>query len=105
MSRDLPEPMDDLEDRPPLTLYSPGRAHGYLAVVPTAGGVDPRVWARVSTCLRAGRLPDGAPLAALSLIVPIRKLAVDLAPWARAHGVAAVLYPDDDGQWWKPSGS
>jgi hypothetical protein len=100
---DAPEPMDDLAERPPLTLYSPGRALGYLAVIPTGAGIDPRLWARASAWLRAGRLPDGAPLAALSLIVPIRKLALDLAPWARANGVAAVLYPDNDGQWWNPS--
>lgn len=99
----LPEPMDDLEERPPLTLYSPSRSHGYLAVVPTGKGVDKRLWARASAWLKKGHLPDGTPLKAVSLIVPIRRLAIDLTPWARANGVAAVLYPDSNGQWWNPS--
>ena len=47
-------------------------------------------------------MPDGTPVAAVRVIVPLRHHAFEIAEQARAAGIDGVLYPDDDGDLWNP---
>lgn len=104
---DAPERVvGDEAPQPPLTLYSPTSELGYKAVVvmpgPGGGKIEQGAWAAASSALAAGQLPDGQPLRAVKLIVPLRAQALATSARAKAAGFAAVLYPDDDGRYWDP---
>jgi len=91
------------EVRPPLTAYDRAEHIGYQVLRAEAdGSVDEKGWAQVSAWARAGRLPDGAPLAGVRVIVPRRPAATALHGRALADGIEAVLYRDDGGGWWDP---
>ena len=89
--------------RPPLTLYDPRSRVGYVAIVATAGGeVDEDTLAAAAAWARAGRLPDGTPLADLRLIAPVRSAAIALRERSRVVGLPTVLYMTSDGHLWNP---
>jgi hypothetical protein len=100
---DRREPGRRLEEHPPLTLYDRRSGIGYKAIAPSsASGVDEEQWSELVAWTRARKLPDGVPLEKLRLIVPTRDLALALKDRGAAAGIEAVLYPDDEGQWWNP---
>jgi hypothetical protein len=98
---DLLVDADGAEEHPPLTYYDPANEIGYKAVVPTA--MDAAQWAEIERWAKRGKLPDGSVLSAVRLIVPNRAAALKLRARARETGVKAVLYTDNQGQWWDPS--
>jgi len=92
-------PAGPVEPRSPLTLYDAAAQTGYAAVIahPDGRADEPRLKAAAALA-KAGSLPDGAPLLAVHLIVPIRASAVALSERARGMGIARVLY----GDYWDP---
>lgn len=91
------------EAREPLTSFDAVSNAGYKAVVRDPdGGYDEEVLAEMEALAKAGALPDGSPLAGVSLIAPDRETALDLAPRVRERAIAKVLYPDDEGVLWDP---
>lgn len=112
---DLLEEVDGLEAYPPLTFYRvvyeddgddelvPANI-GYKSVVPTAAGVlDKTEWAKLARWAQGEPLPKGMKLRELRLIVPTRALALKLSKRAQSLGIAAVVYPDRENQWWNPA--
>ena len=89
---------------PPLVRYDAQRRIGYLPIVATDDGdVDEEVLGRAAEWVRAGKLPDGTPLAELRLVAPVREAALALRPRARALGMPTVLYVTSDGAFWNPA--
>jgi hypothetical protein len=91
----------EAEERPPLTFYDPANQIGYKAVVP--GAMDAEQWAEMEGWAARHKLPDGTAIAAMRLVVPNRATALALQRRARKAGIEAVLYTDNQGQWWNPS--
>jgi hypothetical protein len=92
-----------LQPHPPLTFYRAATGVGYKAIVAHPDGpVDEELWAEITSWVKLGRLPDGAKLEKLRLIVPLREAALAIAERAAQAGIDAVLYTDDHGQWWNP---
>lgn len=92
------------EPRPvaPLTLYDPGPRIGYKAiVVQPDGGIDEEIWAELRSILQRGALPDGAPIASIRLIVPVREDALALHDRAISDGFEMVTYPRGQGVFWQ----
>jgi len=86
----------------PLTLYDPDTKVGYKAiVVQPDGSVDEEIWAELLAILQRGALPDGAPLASIRLIVPVRDNALALHDRAIAAGFEMVTYPRGQGVFWQ----
>ncbi len=86
-----------------LTFYDAESEVGYKAVLVLPDGTpEERGWKEATKVAKAGALPDGTPVAAVRVIVPLRHHAFEIAAQARAAGIDGVLYPDDDGDLWNP---
>jgi len=98
----------DVQPRPPLTLYARDTKTGYKAVLVLPDGtIEESAWNDAKRVLEARKLPDGAPVKHLKLVVPLREHTFEIRERARKQGFAGVLYPDDDGEFWDtdPPGS
>lgn len=92
-----------VEQRPPLTMYSPVNHIGYKAVVVQPNGkLEDPAWKIAVDIARSKQLPDGAPVDQVKIVVPLRRLALQVRETAIRAGIAAVLYPSDDGEFWDP---
>ena len=88
----------------PLVAYERSGRVGYLPVVATdEGPLDPDALADAADWLRAGRMPDGTPIAELRLIAPAREAALALRRHSLPLGMPVVLYVTNDGKFWDPS--
>lgn len=100
---DEAEPMRGLEARAGVTQYDPRGKIAYVAVVILPDGEpEEHYWASALELVNKRATGDGAPVAKVRLIVPLRRLALAFAARARAHGIDAVLYPGEGGRWWNP---
>jgi hypothetical protein len=90
--------------REDVSLYDTAEEHGYLVVAARDdGSTDPKALARAAQWGKAGKLPDGTPLAGIGLIVTSRKAAVALFQKGLPDGVQDVLFTSDDGStFWNP---
>jgi hypothetical protein len=100
---DCRELREGVEQRPPLTMYSPVKRVGYKAVVVLPNGkLENPAWKIAVDIARSKQLPDGAPVDQVKIVVPLRRLALQVHDTAIRAGIAAVLYPSDDGEFWDP---
>ncbi len=102
---------DQLEDRSAeskkrgkLTFYDPESEVGYKAVlVMPDGSYEKSAWNDALKIAKAGKLPDGAKVSGLRIIVPLREHVFAVADQAKAAGFDAVLYSDEKGNFWDPN--
>ncbi len=100
---DLLEERGVTRPRPPLTLYDRDSEVGYKAVVVFPdGSYEEDAWNEAKKVAKAGKLPDGTVVSAVRIVVPLRELVAKVADAARKAGFDAVLYPDDQGNFWNP---
>jgi len=82
---------------PPLTLYDSSHRHGYKAMFEA----DDAALDEAAGWLRAKQLPDGTPLAGMSIVLTTRDGALQAADRVRARGMR-LLYTDTKGRFWEP---
>ncbi|WP_437779048.1 hypothetical protein [Sorangium sp. So ce1097] len=91
------------ESHPPLTLYDEATERGLKALaVPRSGKAPRKELDELARWARAGKLPDGTPLAELGVILSSREAALALHDRLTDLGVAPVVYTDKDGTLWDP---
>src|SRR6185436_9707651 len=80
---------------PPLALYNPHTKFGLKAVLVLPDGEpESSAWDEAKALIDAHALPNGTPLDALSIVVPLREHAISLHDRAVKAGFRATLYPD-----------
>lgn len=88
---------------PPLALYNSYRKAGFKAVLVLPDGEpEASAWAEAKALIAAGALPDGKPLDALWIVVPLREHALALHDRAIEAGFKSTVYPDKHGRFWDP---
>ena len=93
----------DAKPLPPLTLYNPYVKAGFKTVlVMPDGEPEDSDWDEAKALIQAHALPDGTPLDALWVIVPLREHALSLHSRAVEAGFESTLYPDSRGRFWDP---
>ncbi len=109
IDRDFNELGDQREERAfnskprgKLTFYDPNSEIGYKAVLVLPDGKpEPTAWNDAKKIAKAGTI-DGATVAAVRIVVPLRHQVFEVAADARKAGFDAVLYPDAQGNFWNP---
>lgn len=100
---DVVEPYESLQKKQHLTFYDSFTKNGYKsAVVNPDGSVDEALFEELSIWIENLTTPDGVSISSLSLILPDRKSALQIADRAFDIGISKVLYVSEDGQWYNP---
>ena len=91
-----------LTPHPPLTSFDAPTKQGIKAIhiEPDGRDIDEQLQ-DVAKWIEEEKLPDGTPVASISIILPDRERALLIGDRARSLGVAQVYYATNEG-WWNP---